>query len=67
MMNYIQGGGLNKTTDRDQWSWLFLNDPQNTLSLTEKPKKHFLKSKTRNLDTQVMHLPDSQVSHLCSV
>ena len=33
------GGGLDKSTDRDQRSWVFLNYPKNTLPLTENPKK----------------------------
>ena len=40
------GGGLDKPTDRDQRSWVFLNDPKNTLPLTENPKEYFSKSKT---------------------
>ena len=41
-----QGGGLDKSTYRDQRSWVFLNYPKNTLPLTENPKKYFPKSKT---------------------
>ena len=33
------GGGLDKPTDRDQRSWVFLNDPKNILPLTENPQK----------------------------
>ena len=40
------GGGLDKLTDRDQRSWVFLNDPKNTLPQTENPNKYFPKSKT---------------------
>ena len=32
-------GGLDKPTDRDQQSWIFLNDQKHTLPLTENPKK----------------------------
>ena len=34
----IPGGVLDKHTDRDQRSWVFLNYPKNTLQLTEHPK-----------------------------
>ena len=34
-----QGDGLDKPTDRDQRSWVFLNYPKNTLPLTEHPKR----------------------------
>ena len=33
------GDGLGTHTDRDQRSWVFLNDPKNTLPLTENKKK----------------------------
>ena len=39
------GGGLGITTDRDQRSWVFLNNPKNTLPLKENPKKAFRKVK----------------------
>ena len=35
----VSAGGLDKPTDRNQWSWVFLKDPKNTLPLTENPKK----------------------------
>ena len=44
------GGGLDKPTDRDQRSWVFLNDPKNTLPLTdrENPKKYFPEKQNTN-------------------
>ena len=33
------GGGLDRPTDKDQRIWVFLNDPKNTLPLTETPQK----------------------------
>ena len=45
LTHYCPGGGLNKPTYRDQQSWVFLNDPKNTLPLTENLKKYFPKSK----------------------
>ena len=33
------GGGLEKPTDRDRRSWVFLNDPKNTFATNRKPKK----------------------------
>ena len=41
-----QGGGPGILTDGDQRSWVFLNDPKNTVSLTENPQKYLLKSET---------------------
>ena len=35
------GGGIGIPTDRDQRRWVFLNDPKNTLPLTENPKNTF--------------------------
>ena len=43
---YDPGDGLDKPTDSDRRSWVFLNDPKNTLPLTENLKKYFPKSKT---------------------
>ena len=40
------GGGLEKPTDRDQRSWVFLNDPKKYFATNRKPKKYFPKSKT---------------------
>ena len=37
-------GGLDNPADRDQWRWVFLNDPKNTLSPTENTKKYCPKS-----------------------
>ena len=33
------GGGLDKPTDRDQRSWVFLNDPKKYFATNRKPKK----------------------------
>ena len=41
-----KGGGLGIPTDRDQRSWVFLNNPKNTLPLKENPKYYFPKSET---------------------
>ena len=35
----VPGGGLDKPTDRNQWSWVFLKDLKKTLLLTENPQK----------------------------
>ena len=32
-------GRLDKPTDRDQWSWVFLNDPKKTFATNRKPPK----------------------------
>ena len=32
-------GGLDKPTDRDQWSWVFLNDQNKYFATNRKPKK----------------------------
>ena len=36
----ISGSGLDKHSDRNHQSWVFLNYPKNTLSLTECPKNY---------------------------
>ena len=62
MFTLSPGGGLNKPTDRDQRSWVFLNYPKNTLPLTEHPKKYFPKSKTlKNTLQNTIHL--AKVKH----
>ena len=38
-------GRLEKPTDRDKGSWIFLNDSKNTLPVTENPKEYFPESK----------------------
>ena len=43
---YDPSDGLDKPTERDRRSWVFLNDPKVTLALTESPKKYFSKRKT---------------------
>ena len=40
------GSGIGIPTDRDQQSWVFRNDPKNTLPLTGNSEKYFLKSET---------------------
>ena len=53
---------LDKPTDRNQRSWVFLSYRKNTLSLTEHPKKYFPKSKTRkNTLKNTIHL--AKVKH----
>ena len=42
----LTGGELGIPTDMDQRSWVFLNNPKNTLPLKENPKKYFPKSET---------------------
>ena len=37
--NFIPGGGLEKPTDRDQQSWVFLNDPKKYSATNRKDKK----------------------------
>ena len=39
-------GGLGILTDRDQRSWVFLNDPKNIFPLTENQKNTFPKAKS---------------------
>ena len=39
------GGGLGVPTDRDQRSWIILNNPKSTLPLKENPKNTFRKLK----------------------
>ena len=57
------GGGLEKPTDRDQRSWVFLNDPKkNTLPLTENPQKNtFRKAKPKNTLKNTIHF--AKVKH----
>ena len=40
------GGGLGMLTDRDQWSWVFLNDRKEYFATDRKRKTYFPKSKT---------------------
>ena len=40
------GSGLDKPTDRDQRSWVFLNYPKEYFATDRTPKKYFPKSKT---------------------
>ena len=42
----IPCGGIGILTDRDQLSWVLLNNPKNTLPLKENPKKYLPKSET---------------------
>ena len=45
--NDIPGGGLGRPTDRDQWNWVFLNDPKKYFATDRIPKKkYFSNSKT---------------------
>ena len=56
------GGGLDKATDRDQRSWVLLNNPKNTLPPTENPKKYFPKNKTlKNTVKNTIHF--AKVKH----
>ena len=43
---YDPGDGLDKPTERDRRSWVFLNDPKNYFGTNRKPKKVLSKSKT---------------------
>ena len=40
---YDPGDGLDKPTDRDRRSWVFLNDPKNCFGTNRKPKKVLFK------------------------
>ena len=56
----LPGSGLDKPTDRDQQSWVFLNDPKNTLPLTAKPKEYFPKSKALKIPSKHYSFHKSQ-------
>ena len=43
MLTQYPGGGLDKPTDRDQRSWVFLNDPRKYFATNRKPKKRLSK------------------------
>ena len=51
---------INKHTDRDQWSWVFLNYPKKYFATDRMPKKYFLKSKT-------LKIPSKNTIHLAKV
>ena len=55
-MEIIPGGGLDKSTDRDQRSWVFPNDPKNILPLTENPKQYFPQSKTLKIPSKTVFI-----------
>ena len=50
------GGGLDKPTDRDQWIWIFLNDPKNALPLTENKKNTFRKAKPKKIPSRILFI-----------
>ena len=56
------GGGLDKPTDRDQRSWVFLTYPKKYFATDRMPKKYFPKNKTlKNTLQNAIHL--AQVKH----
>ena len=51
------GGGLDKPTDRDQRSWVFLTYQKKYFATTRTPKKYFAKSKPiKNTLQNAIHL-----------
>ena len=56
-MVHSPGGGLDKSTDRDQQSWVFLNDPKNTLPLKQKTQKNtFRKTKPLKIPSKTLFI-----------
>ena len=45
----LLGSGLGIPTDRDQRSWVFLNNPKKYFSTDRKPKKYFQKTKPEKM------------------
>ena len=55
------GGGLDKPTDRDQRSWVFLNDPKKYFATNRKPKKNtFRKAETLKIPSKHYSFRKSQ-------
>ena len=57
------GSGLDNPTDRDQRSWVFLNNPKNTLPLTENPPKILSEQQTLKIPSEItIHLANLKLS-----